>query len=301
MNTRLRRGRFFRAIPASWRTPLAIVGVVIALAWVVVAIFAPWLAPHDPLAQDLPRLTAPGDASMLGTDALGRDVFSRLLAGARVTMPYALLMVACATVIGTLIGAVAGYVGRWVDETLMRLTDLVMAFPTVILAMVIAASLGASLMNAVIAGIVVSWPQYARVVRSHVLSLRTLNYVVAGRLLGYSPWKSLRRDILPNIAGPVLVLASLDIGTAILLLTGLSFLGLGAQPPMAEWGAMISTAMNNTDAWWLGVFPGLAILTVVMAFNFIGDSMRDALDPLASAEREGAAAAPVEAPGEEVA
>src|SRR5699024_6320444 len=171
---------------ASWRTPLAIVGVVIALAWVVIAIFAPWLAPHDPLAQDLPRLTPPGEASVLGTDALGRDVFSRLLAGARVTMPYALLMVVCATVIGTLIGAVAGYVGRWVDETLMRLTDLVMAFPTVILAMVIAASLGASLRNAVIAGIVVSWPQYARVVRSHVLSLRTLNYVVAGRLLGRS-------------------------------------------------------------------------------------------------------------------
>lgn len=298
MKTRLRRGRFFRAIPASWRTPLAIVGVVIALVWVIIAILAPWISPHDPLAQDLPRLTPPGDVSVLGTDALGRDVFSRLLTGARVTMPYALIMVASATIIGTVIGSVSGYVGRWVDETLMRLTDLVMAFPTVILAMVIAASLGASLMNAVIAGIVVSWPQYARVVRSHVLSLRTHNYVVAGRLLGYSPWKSLRRDILPNIAGPVLVLASLDIGTAILLLTGLSFLGLGAQPPMAEWGAMISTAMNNTDAWWLGVFPGLAILTVVMAFNFIGDSMRDAFDPLASSEREGIGAASEETAGE---
>lgn len=286
MNTRLKRGRFFRAIPASWRTPLAVIGVLIALTWVVIAIIAPWVSPHDPLAQDLPRLTAPGEVSVLGTDALGRDVFSRLLTGARITMPYALIMVASAMTIGTLIGSIAGYVGKWVDEVLMRLTDLVMAFPTVILAMVIAASLGASLMNAVIAGIVVSWPQYARVVRSHVLSLRTLNYVVAGRLLGYSSWKSLRRDILPNIAGPVLVLASLDIGTAILLLTGLSFLGLGAQPPMAEWGAMISTAMNNTDAWWLGVFPGLAILSVVMAFNFIGDSMRDALDPLASAERD---------------
>lgn len=288
--TRLTRGRLARVVPPSWRTPLAITGVIVALAWLVVAVIAPWVAPHDPLAQDLPRLTGPGEATVLGTDALGRDVLSRLLVGARITMPYALLMVAFATVLGTIVGAVAGYVGGWVDETLMRLTDLVMAFPTVILAMVIAASLGASLLNAVIAGIIVSWPQYARVVRSHVLSLRTQNYVIADRLLGYSAARSLRVDILPNVAGPVLVLASLDIGTAILLLTGLSFLGLGAQPPTAEWGAMISEAMSHTDAWWLGVFPGLAILTVVMAFNFIGDSLRDALDPTASAGRAGSPA-----------
>lgn len=287
--TRLRRGRILGAVPTAWRTPLAIIGAVIALAWVIIAVLAPWIVPHDPLAQDLPRLTAPGEVTLMGTDQVGRDVFSRLLTGAQVTMPLALIMVVSATVLGTLIGAVAGYVGGWLDEGLMRLTDLMMAFPTVILAMIIAASLGPSLFNAVIAGIIVSWPQYARVVRSLVLSLRTQNYVIAGRLLGYSPWRSLRSDILPNIAGPVLVLASLDIGTAILLLTGLSFLGLGAQPPTAEWGAMISAAMSHIDAWWLGVFPGLAILTVVMAFNFIGDSLRDALDPLSSAEREGAA------------
>lgn len=288
--TRLRRGRVMSAVPAAWHTPLAVIGAVIALTWAIIAVLAPWVVPHDPLAQDLPRLAPPGEGAVLGTDQLGRDVLSRLLTGARVTMPLALLMVASATVLGTVIGAVAGYVGRWVDEALMRLTDLVMAFPTVILAMVITASLGPSLFNAVLAGIVVSWPQYARVVRSLVLSLRTQNYVIAGRLLGYSPWRSLRTDILPNIAGPVLVLASLDIGTAILLLTGLSFLGLGAQPPAAEWGAMISGAMDHIDAWWLGIFPGLAILTVVMAFNFIGDSLRDALDPLSAAEREGAGA-----------
>ena len=200
-------------------------------------------------------------------------------------MPLALLLVAASAVIGTLVGALAGYFGRWLDETLMRITDLVMAFPTVILAMVIAASLGPSLFNAVIAAIVVSWPQYARVSRSIVLSLRGQNYVIAGRLLGYSPLKSLWRDILPNVAGPLLVLASLDIGTAILLLSGLSFLGLGAQPPNAEWGSMISDAIDNFSAWWIGVFPGLAILTVVMAFNFIGDTLRDVLDPLSRTER----------------
>ena len=233
---------------------------------------------------------------MLGTDGLGRDVFSRLMTGAGVTIPLALMLVVVSMLIGVVIGAVAGYFGRWFDEALMRLTDLVMAFPTVILAMVIAASLGASLFNAVIAGIVVSWPQYARVTRSMVLSLRTQNYVVAGRLLGYSPLRSLVTDIAPNIAGPVLVLAALDIGTAILLLSGLSFLGLGAQPPTAEWGSMISEAMRNFDAWWIGVFPGLAILTVVMAFNFLGDSLRDILDPAAQTERE--ASGVVHAPGD---
>jgi peptide/nickel transport system permease protein len=152
--------------------------------------------------------------------------------------------------------------------------------------MVVAASLGPSLFNAVIAAIVVSWPQYSRVTRSIVLGLRGQNYVIAGRLLGHSPLRTLFIDILPNIAGPVLVLATLDIGAAILLLSGLSFLGLGAQPPTAEWGSMISAAMQNFDAWWLGVFPGLAILTVVLAFNFLGDAMRDILDPTAEVTHE---------------
>jgi len=274
-----------RRIPAAWRTPLAVVGVVIAAGWLIVALLAPWITPHDPLAQEMPRLQAPNAEAIMGTDANGRDVFSRLLAGAQTTIPLALMLVVCAMLIGTVVGAVAGYLGGWVDEVLMRITDMVMAFPTVILAMVIAAALGPSIMNAVIAGIIVAWPQYARITRSLVLSLRHQNYVIAGRLLGYSPFRSLRVDILPNVGGPVLVLAALDIGTAILLLSGLSFLGLGAQPPTPEWGAMISAAMQHIDAWWLGVFPGLAILTVVMAFNFIGDSLRDALDPLAAAER----------------
>lgn len=279
----MRRRRF--RIPAAWVTPLGVIGAVIAAAWVVVAIAAPAIIPYDPLAQVLPRLQPPGPDALLGTDELGRDVFSRLLSGARVTIPLALLLVALSALIGTLIGAIAGYFGKWFDEVLMRFTDLVMAFPTVILAMVIAAALGASLINAVIAALVVSWPQYARMTRSLVLGLRTNNYVTAGRLLGFSPAKSLAVDVAPNIVGPLLVLACLDIGTAILLLSGLSFLGLGAKPPMAEWGSMISSAMANFDSWWLGLFPGLAILTVVMAFNFIGDSLRDTLDPTSVSTR----------------
>jgi peptide/nickel transport system permease protein len=267
--------------PRAWRTPLGVIGTVIAVAWVIVAFTAQWWVPYAPNAQVLPRLQAPGVDTLLGTDGNGRDIFSRLMTGATVTIPLALSLVIAALVIGTIIGAVAGYFGGWIDETLMRITDLFMAFPTVILAMVVAASLGPSLFNAVIAAVVVSWPQYSRVTRSIVLSLRNQNYVIAGRLLGHSPVRTLVVDILPNIAGPLLVLATLDIGTAILLLSGLSFLGLGAQPPMAEWGSMISAAMQNFDAWWLGVFPGLAILTVVLAFNFLGDAMRDVLDPTA--------------------
>ncbi|WP_347042211.1 ABC transporter permease [Brachybacterium nesterenkovii] len=272
-------GRGLLRIPPVWRSPLGIVGAVLAATWILIAVTARLWIPFDPIAQTLPRLQAPGGSTLLGTDGNGRDVFSRLMAGATVTLPLALALVTAALVIGTVVGLVAGYFGGWVDEVLMRLTDLVMAFPTVILAMVIAASLGPSLFNAVIAAIIVSWPQYARVTRSIVLGLRGQNYVVAGRLLGVSPLRTLGIDILPNVVGPLLVLATLDIGSAILLLSGLSFLGLGAQPPTAEWGSMISAATENFDAWWLGVFPGLAILTVVLSFNFVGDALRDAMDP----------------------
>ncbi|WP_157155071.1 ABC transporter permease [Diaminobutyricimonas sp. LJ205] len=277
-------------VPAGWVTPLGVIGAVVAAFWIVVAFTAQFWVPFDPLAQALPRLQAPGIDTLMGTDALGRDIFSRLMTGASVTIPLALLLVFMSMLVGTLIGAVAGYFGKWVDELLMRITDLVMAFPTVILAMVVAASLGPSLFNAVIAAFVVSWPQYARMTRSIVLGLRTQNYVMAGRLLGFSPFKSLRVDVAPNVVGPILVLASLDVGTAILLLSGLSFLGLGAQPPTAEWGSMISSAMGNFDSWWIGVFPGLAILTVVMAFNFVGDSLRDIFDPTSQMSKAGAKA-----------
>ena len=199
--------------------------------------------------------------------------------GAQTSIPLSLLLVLLSMTLGGLLGAIAGYFGRVVDEVIMRITDLVFTFPTIILAMVIAAVLGPSLQNAVIAMLIVSWPSYARVMRSLVISLRTREFVLADRLLGASPWRVLGKDILPNVAGSILVLATLDVGTAILLLSGLSYLGLGAIPPTAEWGSMIAVGTQNMDEWWIAVFPGLAILTVVLAVNFIGDALRDALDP----------------------
>jgi peptide/nickel transport system permease protein len=273
------RARFRKRVPQAWRTPLGVTGAVVATLWILVAVLGPALWPYGPLAQDFPRLEAPSGAHWFGTDELGRDVFTRVLAGAQVTVPLALLLVGLSVVVGGILGLAAGFLGRWVDETVMRLTDLVMAFPIVILAMVVAAALGASLVNAVLAALVVSWPAYARVTRGLVVGIRTADYVLADRLLGFSALRSLRTDIVPMVVGPVLILATLDIGTATLLLSGLSFLGLGAKPPTAEWGSMVSTAVQNFDSWWLGVFPGLAILTLVMAFNFLGDALRDALDP----------------------
>ncbi|WP_348786873.1 ABC transporter permease [Leifsonia sp. NPDC080035] len=267
------------ALPRTLRTPLAVVGTVIIAVWLVIAVFAPWIAPYDPLAQDFTKLLAPNAVNWFGTDEVGRDVLSRVIAGSRVSILLALLLVAASLVIGTVLGALAGYLGKAVDEVIMRIADLVFAFPTIILAMVIAASLGPSLTNAVIAMLIVSWPAYARVTRSLVLGARNSEYVIAGRLLGNNAVTSLSKDILPNIIAPVFVLATLDVGTAILLLSGLSFLGLGAVPPTPDWGAMVSSGVLNFSSWWIAVFPGLAILSVVLAFNFLGDALRDSLDP----------------------
>jgi peptide/nickel transport system permease protein len=273
--------RRWRAVSGSavWRQPLAVVGVSIALAWLLIAIFAPLVAPHDPLAQDFLPLQHPSHAHLFGTDELGRDVLSRVLYGARLSLPLALLLVSLSLGLGLVLGLLAGYFRGVVDGVIMRLTDLVFAFPAIILAMVVTASLGPSIRNAVLALVFVSWPTYARVVRGLVLSTADSEYVQASRLIGASARSALFRVVLPNVIGPVIVLATLDLGNAILLLAGLSFLGLGAQPPAPEWGQMVSQGTENFQYWWLSTFPGLAIFTAVLAFNFLGDSLRDIFDP----------------------
>jgi peptide/nickel transport system permease protein len=272
------RKRVGRLRPA-WRQPLAVAGSVIALAWLVVAILAPWIAPYDPLAQTFAPSQGPTGAHLFGTDELGRDVLSRVIHGSRVSVPIALLLVTLAAAIGGLVGALAGYFRGIVDGVSMRMVDLVFAFPPIILAMVVAAVLGRGLRNAALAIVVVAWPSYARVVRGLVLSVGDSEYVQSARLLGSSARRTLFRDVLPNVAGPVLVLATLDLANAILLLSGLSFLGLGAQPPQAEWGSMVANGAQYFQWWWIGTFPGLAIFTAVLAFNFLGDSLRDFFDP----------------------
>jgi peptide/nickel transport system permease protein len=281
---RLRRRPFGNA---AWRHPLAIAGLLIAGGWIAIAIFAPLLAPHDPLEQSATSFVPPSSGHWFGTDELGRDTFSRVLYGARISIPLALLLVSLALLIGGTLGAVAGYLGGATDSLVMRTADLVFAFPPIILAMVVTAALGPTVRNAVLALVIVSWPAYARVVRGLVLSVGQAEYVQSARLLGKSARRTLIRDVLPNVFGPVLVLATLDLGNAVLLLAGLSFLGLGAQPPTPEWGAGVAEGTQYFQYWWIGTFPGLAIFTVVLAFNFLGDALRDALDPQSSWSRGG--------------
>jgi peptide/nickel transport system permease protein len=263
----------------AWRQPLALTGIVIAVVWVIVAVFAPLIAPYGPNVQSATTFAPPSADHLFGTDELGRDVFSRVVYGARLSLPLALLLVSLALVIGGVLGMIAGYFRGWVDGVIMRVADLVFAFPAIILALVVVAVLGRGVRNTVIAIAIVAWPRFARVARSLVLSLGQEDYVWSSRLLGVSSRRALVRDVLPNIVGPLLVLATLDLGAAILLLASLSFLGLGAQPPTAEWGAMVAGGTAYFQNWWMGTFPGLALFTAVLAFNFLGDSFRDFFDP----------------------
>jgi peptide/nickel transport system permease protein len=274
-----------RVMTVVTKRPLAVIGGMIILAWIAAAIFAPLIAPFNPLSQDAAPLATPSGAHLFGTDELGRDVFSRVIYGARVSLPLAVLLIAISLVIGVTLGVIAGYFRGVTDGLIMRLTDLVFAFPAIILALVVTASLGKGLQNAVFALVIVSWPAYARVVRGLVLSIGDSDYVAAARLLGASSRRAIVRDVLPNFIGPILVLAMLDLGGAILLLSGLSFLGLGAQPPAAEWGQMVSEGIGYFQFWWMSTFPGLAIFTAVLAFNFVGDSLRDVFDPRTVAGR----------------
>ena len=224
-------------------------------------------------------LRPPSAVHWLGTDALGRDVWSRIIWGGRVSLVVGFSVVLLGAAFGTLLGAVAAYARGWAEEVLMRITDLVFCFPPIILAMAIAAALGIGTLNTMIAMLVVWWPKFARLARSLVISQRALEYVEAAQTVGFGPAHILLRQIMPNALGPLIVLITLDLGNAILVFAGLSFLGLGVTPPSAEWGAMVAEGRELVQQWWVATFPGLAILSVVMGFNFVGDGVRDWLDP----------------------
>ncbi|HEX3953509.1 MAG TPA: ABC transporter permease [Stellaceae bacterium] len=269
-----RRRRWLR------RYGLAAAGGVVILAWFLAAVLAPWIAPYAPdTVLVTGRLAAPSPAHWLGTDELGRDVFTRILYGARTSLTVGFTVVLIGAAAGTLVGAVAAYARGWAEELLMRATDLMFCFPPIILAMAIAAALGIGTRNTVIAMLVVWWPKFARLARSLVLGQRSLEYVAAARTIGFSSSHILFRQILPNALGPLIVLVTLDLGNAILVFAGLSFLGLGVVPPTPEWGSMVSEGRELVLQWWVATFPGLAILTVVVGFNFVGDGLRDWLDP----------------------
>ena len=262
------------------RYGLAAAGGVIIVGWLLAALFAPWVSPFDPNVVDVAnRLKPPSALHWLGTDALGRDVLSRIIFGARVSLTVGLVVVLVGGLFGTLLGALAAYARGWAEEALMRVTDLVFCFPPIILAMAIAAALGIGTVNTVIAMLIVWWPKFARLARSLVITQRSLEYVEAAQSVGYGPAHILLRQIMPNAVGPLIVLVTLDLGNAILVFAGLSFLGLGVVPPTAEWGAMVAEGRELVQQWWVATFPGLAILTVVMGFNFVGDGIRDWLDP----------------------
>jgi peptide/nickel transport system permease protein len=263
---------------AGWTTVL---GAVLVSVFVLMAIVGPFFAPYSANALHLSDVLArPGGQFLLGTDELGRDLLSRLLVGARLSLLAGVIVVAASGLAGLLIGTIAGYVGGALDEIVMRVTDMVLAFPNLILAMAISAILRPSLTNALIAVGATWWPRYARLVRGETLSVKSRDYVLAARGLGVSTRRIVRRHLVPNVLGPLIVNATFDVGTVILTVAGLSFIGFGAQPPTAEWGLMIAEGANYFGTqWWVAAEPAIALLLMVLGFNLLGDSLRDALDP----------------------
>lgn len=264
------------------RNPLAMFGLAILVVLVLLAAFAPVLAPHDPLAQNLSnRLLPPGSPGhAFGTDELGRDILSRLIHGAGITLYIVALVAATAPVLGLLIGTVAGYFGGWTDTVLMRVTDIFLAFPRLVLALAFVAALGPGIENAVLAIAITSWPPYARLARAETLTVRNSDFISAIRLQGASGPRIILGHVMPLCLSSVIVRVTLDMAGIILTAAGLGFLGLGAQPPTPEWGAMISSGRKFLlDQWWVATMPGLAIFIVSLGFNLLGDGLRDMLDP----------------------
>ncbi|MGW9329549.1 nickel transporter permease [Bosea sp. NPDC055594] len=275
-----RLGQLYRQWLAFRKNPAAMVGLLIVLALLLLAAFAPLVAPHDPLAQALDqRLLAPSAKHLFGTDALGRDIFSRVVYGTRVTLVIVMLVVITVGPLGLLIGCAAGYFGGWVDTVLMRITDVFLAFPRLVLALAFVAALGPGLENAVIAIAFTAWPPYARVARAETMLIRNADYISAMRLQGASQLRIVLKHVVPMCVPSLIVRTTYDMAGIIIIAAGLGFLGLGAQPPIPEWGAMISTGREQIfDQWWVATFPGLAICVVALGFNLLGDGLRDVLD-----------------------
>ncbi len=271
---------------ASWQrfsaNRLAVLGLAIILLLVFIAIFADQLAPHSPVVGDLQgsRLLPPSTEHWFGTDDLGRDILSRIIFGSRLTLFVVVLVAIIAAPVGLLIGTVAGYAGGWTDAILMRITDIFLAFPKLILALAFVAALGPGIENAVLAIAITSWPPYARIARAETLTVRNSDYIAAVKLMGASPLRIVVRHIMPLCISSLIVRVTLDMAGIILTAAGLGFLGLGAQPPLPEWGAMIASGRRFIlDQWWVAAAPGGAILIVSLGFNLLGDGLRDALDP----------------------
>jgi peptide/nickel transport system permease protein len=272
-------GRWAPALRKLLKHRLAVLGLFICLAVTVLALFADFIAPYDPSESHYDAIKVPPQAGYwLGTDELGRDVLSRIIFGARVSLQVTFISIAGAVVFGSALGMIAGYVRGWVDHVIMRVMDAMMAFPMLVLALGIIAVLGPDLMNAIIALTIINVPSFARIVRAQVLYVGELDYVLAARALGASDTKIMARYIWPGVVGNLIVYASLRASSALITESSLAFLGLGAQPPAPSWGQMLSTAMQYWDAWWMSIFPGMAIFLSVLALNFVGDGLRDALD-----------------------
>lgn len=262
------------------RSPTAVVGLAIVLLLVLGAVVGPALTPYDPYDAALSQaLRPPGGGFVLGTDDLGRDLLTRILYGSRLALGVAVMVLAIAVTTGVVVGSVAGFLGGWVDEIVMRVTDMFLAFPPLVLALAVAAALGPSLVNAMIAMAIVWWPWYARVVRGQVITVKNEDYVTAARSLGAREIMVLLRHVLPNCLLPIIVQCTLDLGTTMLTAASLGFVGLGAQPPQPDWGLMVATGRQYMlSYWWVPTFPGAAIFISVMGFNLLGDGLRDLLD-----------------------
>jgi ABC-type dipeptide/oligopeptide/nickel transport systems, permease components len=280
-----RMGRFYLGWTSFYRNPMAMLGLAIILLLVLCAVFADIIATHSPvIGGDLrtERLLPPSAAHWFGTDEQARDIFSRVIYGSRITLWIILLVTVITTPIGLMIGTVAGYFGGWLDAVLMRLTDICLAFPRLVLALALVAALGPGIENAVIAIALTSWPPYARLARAETLTVRKNDYIAAVRLQGASNARIIFRHVVPLCISSVIVRVTLDMAGIILIAAGLGFLGLGAQPPSPEWGLMIASGRNFMQYWWVAAMPGLAIFIVSLGFNLLGDGLRDVLDPKAA-------------------